>query len=142
MMDAELVYEMGTDAAKWTNKLMEVMAARFKWSIEDPTMDPFHEMESLLITWFANAIEKGRDEGPNKEAEQPNPIISRAERAISALRECAEALDDMPFRMTTSVLFGSLPLNNTDNLRKEADNIIAWMDRTAAATAPPSSTKE
>lgn len=45
--------------------------------------------------------------------------MTKAERAIKALREAADSLDEMPFRM--NMFFG--PVNSVENLRREADHI-------------------
>lgn len=49
--------------------------------------------------------------------------MTRIERAIKALRECAEALEGVPRR--TPPLFG-IPLVDQDKLREEADWLEQW----------------
>lgn len=49
---------------------------------------------------------------------------TRADRCIVALREAADALDNMPLRRR-NVLLGNTPVLNTQSMRDEAE----WMER-------------
>lgn len=51
--------------------------------------------------------------------------MTKGERAIKALREAADALDDLPMRRTTFALFGLVTNVPTANLREEAD----WIEK-------------
>lgn len=62
--------------------------------------------------------------------------MNKAERAIVALRECADALDAIPFRMHTSLglMLGTGPINNPVALRQEADWLEERMKAFQSAT--------
>ena len=50
MSDGEFAKEVGTDARKWAEAFMQIFP--------DTGLD-----EGIMIGWFANAIENGRDAG-------------------------------------------------------------------------------
>jgi len=54
MTDGELLAEMGTDAQKWAQEFIRRFGGRERCAFID---------EGLMIGWFANAIEAGRDAG-------------------------------------------------------------------------------
>jgi hypothetical protein len=58
MSDAQVLGAMGTDANKWAAEFMAVVATL---DPDDVVNEAF--MEGFMVTWFANAIEAGRDAG-------------------------------------------------------------------------------
>lgn len=142
--DHELLYELGTQGSKWAGACLQVLKTNIDFQFRVTTdADVNFELESILTTWFANAIEVGRDAGQGEDrdvddGEKVDGFTENiGERAIRLLGECADALEAMPPGMRTVALGGLLgnhPLNNPDSMRQEAKEILIRMDAAAAAT--------
>lgn len=106
------------DATYWAKQFLKVWNEMFGEDAE-PVRDVKFEMESLMTTWFANAIEAGRDAGPAT-SRGPETL---AHRAMKALNEAATALQELPSEFRSVMPVFNVPLNRPDHMREEASDI-------------------
>lgn len=59
MNDGELLTYMGTDAMRWAEEFCKLFGVYKVNEVEADNSDQI----GLMVTWFANAIEAGRDAG-------------------------------------------------------------------------------
>lgn len=116
MNDAEKLAEMGTDARKWAEGFVEAWNSR---PMAEFPSEPMTEMQEFALTWFANAIEAGRDAGPAT-SRGPETL---AHRAMKALNEAATALEELPSGFRSVMPVFNVPLNRPDHMREEASDI-------------------
>ena len=118
-----------TDAQMWAEEFTRLFAVQRRVQLDDPERDEYKgeledlaDVEGLMIGWFANAIEVGREAGKAECAETLGSIhksLTDAEQEIARLRSPqgwgrprGPAHDLGPFIRQENTASGALPREN------------------------------